>query len=147
MLYKICNNERAVLITRELQMLDESLFVEFEGIEDGFTAVIKNGEGVYYRPISNGSAVLMADLIKTGVIQIAVVKNDETKPRWICDELYAIAKYGNVAIAGNTLEYDKILAELRIENDEFRTRMMEYEKELKSLRQHYEEIYAGYEQL
>lgn len=145
MLYRVCNNGRAVLLTREIKMLEGDLQIRFEGEIDGYTAVIKNGTGVYYRPIIKGVAVLPKKHICAGPVMITIIKDDKAEIAWICDELYAATREGSVAIAGNTLEYDKLLAEQRAEMDELRVQMKEFKAELLQFRQDFDEVYAGTE--
>lgn len=148
MLYRLCNNGRAVLLTREVQILKEALCIEITGGgDDRYTAIIKTGEKTYYRAVEDSAAELKKELIEPGAISISIIKNNEIKATWACDELYATVDGDVVAIGGNTLQYDNLLNELRVENDVYRERMTALEKKVDELSRHYEEIYAGYEQL
>ena len=145
MLYRLCTNGRGVLITRELQFIDGFLAIEFDSITDGYTAVIQSGDKVFYRPVTAGRCYLEQQKIAEGVIKIAIRKDDEVDPTWILDELYAATKDNCVAVTGNTLEYDRLLAEQRAEMDELRVQMREFKAELEQFRQDFDEVYAGTE--
>lgn len=145
MLYKLCTNGRGVLMTRELCFIDKLLVLEFDSITDGYTAVIQNGDKVFYRPVREGRCDLDEGKLADGVIKIAVRKDDEVNPSWILDELYAATKDNCVAVTGNTLEYDRLLAEQRAEMDELRVQMREFKAELEQFRQDFDEVYAGTE--
>lgn len=145
MLYRLCNNGRAVLIDRQFKIIDDKLRIEIDEVNDLYTAVIKIGKKTYYRTIKNGVTVLAKSFITPGVITISIIKNDEIKPTWVGDELYADAKGQVIVIGANTLQYDILLNELRVENDVYRERMTELENKINELSRHYEEIYAGYE--
>lgn len=148
MIYRLCNNGRAVLLTREVQILKEALCIELTATgEEKYTVIIKTGEKTYYRPVENRTAELKKELIEPGAISISIIKNDEIKATWACDELYATVDGDVVVVGGNTLQYDNLLNELRVENDVYRERMTALEKKVDELSRHYEEIYAGYEQL
>ena len=147
MLYKLCNNGRAILLTREFKILEKNLTIRLSDHQNEHTAIIKTGEKIYYRTFKNGLAELDRSLIASGPIAISIVKNKEIKPTWICDELYADVKGGAVAVGGNTLEYDKLLGEQRIESDELRRMLSKHGEALLELKQHYEEIYEGYKLL
>lgn len=147
MKYKLCTNGRAVLLTREIVMLEEDLTVEVEGENEGYTVVFKSGKQVLYRPLVNGVATLKKKFVSPGVVIVIIIKDDEAKCNWYGDSLYAAVKDDSVAVGGNTLEYDKILCDLRLETEDFRVKMANQERELSELRAHYEEIYAGYENL
>ena len=126
-------------------MLEGDLEIRFEGESDDCTAVIKNGENVYYRPINEGVAVWAKKHIVSGPVMITVVKNNEITKRWLCDELYAVRENDSVAIAGNTLEYDKLLADQRAEMDELRAEMQKFRAELDQFREDFDAVYAGTE--
>lgn len=145
MFFRLCNNGRAILETREFFILDDKLSLSITEDDAMYTAVIKNGDKTYYRTFSNGTADLERSFIVPGVIEVKIIKNDGIKPFWICDELYATRKGDTVAVGGNVLEYDKLLNELRLENNNFRDRISDLENKLAELSKHYEEIYAGYE--
>lgn len=145
MLYRLCTNGRGVLITRELQFIDGLLVIEFDSITDGYTAVVQNGKNVLYRPIREGRCDVEESKLTDGVVKIAVVKDNEVNPSWILDELYAASKDNCVAITGNTLEYDRLLAEQRAEMDELRVQMREFKAELEQFRRDFDEVYAGTE--
>lgn len=147
MKYRLCTNGRGVLLTREIVMLEGNLVLELDGETEGYTVVIKSGENVCYRSITGGIATLDKKHICSGPIHIFIIKDGEFKRTWTCDGLYAVVKDEQVAIGGNMLEYDQLLTDLRIENEDFRVRMKEQEAELAELRQHYDEIYEGYENL
>ncbi len=145
MRYRLCTNGQAVLLTRELRMLDEDLCIELEGVESGYTVIIKSGENTFYRPVIEGVAILAKKHICPGVLELMVVKDDEAKLVYTCDELYSVAKDGYVAICGNTLEYDKLLTEMRAEMDGLRAQMREFKAELLQFRDDFDDIYAGTE--
>ena len=144
MLYRLCNNGRGVLMTREPVILEGSLKVELEGpAEEEYTAIIKSGDKEYYRAIREGVFELDARRILPGVMQIKVIKNGAVNPTWTLDELYAVCKGDCVAVAGNTLEYDRLLAEQRAEMDELREKMREFEDRLLGLRADFDANYKG----
>lgn len=142
MKYRLCNNGRGVLMTREPVMLEGSLKVELETPICECTAIIKSGDKEYYRPIREGVFELDARKILPGVMQIKVIKNDAVNPTWTLDELYAVCKGDCVAVCGNTLEYDRLLAEQRVEMDELREGMRAFKAELEQFRRDFDEVYA-----
>lgn len=144
MLYKICNNGRAVLVTREPIMIGDALKLQFDEIEDGYTAIFTTGGHVYYRGITNGECQLEATKISAGVIYLVIVKNDETRPTYICDQLYATVGKDDVCVCGNILEYDTLLRDLRVENDELREDMALFKSQLLQFREEFDEIMKGY---
>lgn len=147
MLYKICNNGRAVLVTREPQFVDGELVLEFDGADEGYVAIAQIRDKKYYRNIREGRCAFAANLFKTGPVGITVVKDDELRPIYECDGLYALCREGVVVIEGNTLEYDKLLAEQRVEIDELRADNAEFKAELLQFREEFDRIYKGYEVL
>ena len=147
MLYKICNNGRGVLVTREPQFVDGELVLEFDGADEGYVAILQTGDKKYYRNIREGRCAYAANLIKTGAVTVTVVKDDELRPVYECDGLYALCREGVLVIEGNTLEYDRLLAEQRVEIDELREDNALFKKELLQFRYEFDAIYKGYEVL
>lgn len=142
MTYRLCKNGRGVLMTREPIMITGALELLFEGVDEGYTAVIKTGEKVYYRSIHEGKCELEAEKILPGVISIFVAFDKTINPTWILDELYATCGCGAIAVSGNCLEYDKLLAEQRAEMDELRVKMSEFAAALEQFRLDFDEVYA-----
>lgn len=147
MLFRLCSNGKAILLTREFYILDDKLAIELTECDDRYTAVIKTGTKTFYRSFVEGMAELESSFIEPGIITITIIQNNKIAPSWICDELYASRKGDVVAVGGNMLQYDKLLAELRAVNDDFAKRFTQMENRVKELERHYEEIYAGYENL
>ena len=145
MLYRLCNNGRAILLNRQFKILRDKLVISINEANDVYTAVIKIDDKIYYRTIKDGRTDLDKSLITPGVITVSIIKNDEIKPTWVGDELYADVDNQVIIVGGNTLQYDILLNELRVENDVYRERMGELENKINELTRHYEEIYAGYE--
>lgn len=130
-------------MTREPVILEGSLKVELETPICECTAIIKSGDKEYYRSIREGVFELDARRILPGVMQIKVIKNGAVNPTWTLDELYAVCKGDCVAVGGNTLEYDRLLAEQRAEMEELRETMREFEKRLIGLREDFDANYKG----
>ena len=51
MLYRLCNNGRAILLDRQFKIIEDKLRVEIDETNDLYTAVIKIGNKIYYRTI------------------------------------------------------------------------------------------------
>lgn len=147
MLYRICNNGRAVLLTREPQFVDSELSLEFDTLDSGYVAIFRIYDKKYYRNIREGRCSIAASLLKTGPVGVTVVKDDELEPVYEGDELYALCREGVVVIEGNTLEYDRLLAEQRCEIDELRADNAEFKAELLQFREEFDRLYKGYQVL
>ena len=147
MLYKICNNGRAVLVTREPRFIENALTVEFDGADEEFTAIFGIGREHYYRSIKSGRCELEVKKIKNGVITLTVVKDSETKLTYVCDEMYAVVNEEETCVSGNFLEYDKLLAEQRCEIDELREDNVLFKSQLLQFREEFDAIYKGYKVL
>lgn len=145
MLYKLCNNGRAILWDRSFKIVENKLKIEIDETEGLYTAVIKTGNKTYYKTITNGVTELEKEHILPGVVKVSIIKNDQIKPSWECDELFADVKDKMVVVGGNNLQYDTLLNELRAENNVCRKRISELELKVNELTKHYEEIYEGYE--
>jgi uncharacterized protein YacL (UPF0231 family) len=136
-----------VLVTREPRFIENALMVEFDGADEGFTAIFGIGREHYYRSIKKRKCELEVEKIKNGVITLTVVKDSETKPTYVCDEMYAVVNGEEICVSGNFLEYDKLLAEQRCEIDELRADNALFKAELLQFRDEFDEIYKGYKVL
>jgi hypothetical protein len=136
-----------VLVTREPRFIENALTVEFDGADEGFTAIFGIGREHYYRSIKNRKCELEAEKIKNGVITLTVVKDSDTMPTYVCDEMYAVVNGEEICVSGNFLEYDKLLAEQRCEIDELRADNALFKAELLQFRDEFDEIYKGYKVL
>ena len=144
MLYKLCSNGRAILNNREFEILDDKLTLSIVEDDAMYTAIITSGDKTYYRPFVKGIAELENRYISQGVIDIVIIRNDKTRPSWVCDELLAKVKDGVVVVGGNTLEYDDLLTSLRLDNENTLNKSAQLEEKLKELSDHYDEVFAGY---
>ena len=144
MLYKLCSNGRAILNNREFEILDDKLTLSIVEDDAMYTAIITSGDKTYYRPFVEGIAELENRHISPGVIGIVIIRNDKTRPSWVCDELLAKVKDGVVVVGGNTLEYDNLLTSLRLDNENTLNKIAQLDEKLKELSDHYDEVFAGY---
>ena len=145
MLYRLCNNGKGILMTREFKIITDFLNLEIPEKDELYTAIIKIGDRTYYRTFVDGVAVLGKEFIQTGVISVNIIINDHIQPTWVCDELYAERNGDVVVVGANTLQFENLLNELRVENDVSREKMTQLENKINELSRHYDEIYAGYE--
>ena len=145
MLYKICNNGRAVLVTREPCFVENLLEIGFDGCDEGCTAIFTVGDKKYYRPIKDGTCSIEAAKLTGGAIKLVVIEDDATDPTYVCDELWVVHGGDGVYVSGNFLEYDKLLAEQRCEIDNLRADNAEFKKELATFREEFDRLYKGYQ--
>lgn len=145
MLYRICNNGRAVLVTREPCFFENLLEIGFDGCDEGCTAILTAGDKKYYRPIKDGECSIETAKLSEGALKLAVVEDDSTEPTYVCDELWIVRGGEGIYVSGNFLEYDKLLAEQRCEIDELRADNAEFKKELATFREEFDRLYKGYQ--
>ena len=58
MLFRLCNNGKAILLTREYKILEDKLAIGLTENDDQYTAIIKTGDKTFYRTFTEGVAEL-----------------------------------------------------------------------------------------
>lgn len=144
MLYRLCNKDKGLLMTREPIVPDEILNIEFDGVESGYTAVLMQGEKSLYRPITNGTCEVETSALVPGELKLTVINDEHSEPRYACDEMYVVKRDNVTVVLANMLEYDRLLVELRAEAEEQRVELEGFRVELERFRTEFDRIYAGY---
>ena len=145
--YRLCNNGRAVLVTREPVIVTNSMRIYFDNIEDGYTAVVTTESGVFYRPIVGGFCEVRRDSFVRGAIKLTVIRDEDMKPYYLCDELFCVISGEMLVVTANYYEQDRLLSDLRVENNELRDKLADFEARLLHFEKEFERIYAGYDLL
>ena len=145
--YKLLNNGRAVLVTRKPEVIYDDLTVSFSGAPEGATAVIEILGITLYRDIKDGVCSIPWEKLK-GDIKITVMHLNGTipTPTWSCDEISAEAlKDEGILIYPNSLDLERIISDLRLENDHIRQENEDNKKTLKAIQTRLEDIMNAYD--
>jgi hypothetical protein len=148
MTYKLLDNERAVLLTRQPEIVyNEELYIEFSDAPSDCTAVFENRDIQLYRTLKDNACAVPLDKLD-GIVKVTVVKIDGSArpPKWICEE-FKIDKLtqGGVLIAPNDMNLPQNVCELRIENQKLRQMYLELKKEMEQLHSMLTNIMEGYD--
>ena len=145
MKYRLLNNKKGALLTIGPEKATERLPFEFEGAEGEQMLVLNTGHRVIYRDIIDGACAVETTLLMDGEALVSVMSSQSPSEKIACDSLYVVSTKECVIVMRNDSEREKIVKELRIENDELRRRLSKNEEEIKRLSQRLEEIYDGYD--
>ena len=146
MKYKILNNGKAVIITRQ-PVIGTSLNIEFIGAPSNATVVFVNNEKTYYKKLINN--VCTIDLRKiSGIIKVTIAdfEKDTAVQKWIGEELSVEKVNETVSIVSpNDMNLPMQVTELYLENENIRKRLADVEEKYKELLKKFDELFEGYD--
>ena len=145
--FRLLNNARGVLLSRQPITVSSDLKLAFEGAPVTATVVFSNEEREYYRALNGVSCVIPYEALK-GVIKIVVAVMDGKigSPRFECEALFAKRlSDGSVLITANDGELPGQVATLLIENHELREKNVELEARIDKLDKAFEKLFEGYD--
>lgn len=145
--YKILNNGKAVIITRQPQVVYDDLSVKFINAPVNSTAIINAMGVISYRELKEDMCIIPKSKLN-GVIEIMVAAFDGTTPtpKWVCEEITAEPlKDGGILISPNSLELQKIITDLKIENSQIRDENLQIKADITALQKRLDEIMNAYD--
>lgn len=147
MIYKIFNNERGVIISREGHTLSGDIPFRFEGASEGATAIITNQDGTsYYRALENRECSVPSKYLNGCVsVGLAVMNGKVPTRRWSCEGIRVIRQSGDaVLVLPDDGDLPGTIAMMRVEIDELREKNSLLEARLEVLALEFESIKEGY---
>ena len=147
MTYKIFNNGRGVITSREPELVSGDLEFLFNGAPEGATAIIiaQNGTS-YYRELKERRCSVPSKYFEGSVeVGVAVMNGKIPTDRWSCEGLRAIKQPGGqVLILPDDGDIPGIMAMMRVEMDELRQENKKLKEAQAALRRDFETIKQGY---
>ena len=148
MQYKIFENGTGVILTRQPDLEQNDLFVEFVDAPLGATAIFetKNGDS-FYRVLEDGVCSFPVSRLSGEVKVTLAILDGKTPPhRWICEEFkVSNLKNGGTLIAPNDMNLPQRFVELKLENEVIRKANERLEKRLSDLENQFEKLLEGYD--
>jgi hypothetical protein len=147
MIYRIFNNARGVIVSREAQTLSGDIPFHFEGAPEGATAIITNQDGTsYYRALENRECSVPSKYLNGCVsVGLAVMNGKVPTRRWSCEGIRVIRQSGDaVLVLPDDGDLPGTIAMMRVEIDELREKNSVLEKKIEELYDAFEKIKEGY---
>lgn len=146
--YKLLDNGVGVILTRQPEIVEDELFIDFTDAPADATAIFETKGGTpYYRLLSDGLCSLPVKKIIGEVKVTVALLNGETPPRrWLCEEFkVSIQRNGGALVAPNDMNLPQTVVELRLENQEIRASYKRLEERYEELKDMLKKIMEGYD--
>lgn len=147
MVYRIFNNERGVITSREPITLSGDIPFLFEGAPEGATAIITNQDGTsYYRELVDRRCSVPSKHLNGCVsVGLALMNGKTPTSRWSCEGIKVIRQSGDVVlIMPDDGDIPKTVTMMRVELDEVRRENQKLKSEQDALRREFEALKKGY---
>ena len=147
MRYKLLGSGKAVIISREHEIVYDNFFITFSGAPSDATAILDVNGSSLYRKLEDGVCSIPANKL-VGEIRVTVVILDGTTPikRWNCEELKAeTLRDGGTLVSPNDMNLPQKLADLELEYEHIRQTNERITKRLQALEDRLEKILEGYD--
>lgn len=147
MIYKIFNNARGVIISREGQTLSGDIPFRFEGSPEGATAIITNQDGTsYYRELVNCECSVPSKYLNGCVsVSLALMNGKIPTSRWSCEGIRVIRQPGDVVLVlPDDGDIPGTMAMMQVELDELRERNVALESRFTDLKREFDNLKKGY---
>lgn len=147
MVYRIFNNERGVITSREPITLSGDIPFRFEGAPEGATAIITNQDGTsYYRELVNCECSVPSKYLNGCVsVSLALMNGKIPTSRWSCEGIKVIRQPGDVVlIMPDDGDIPGTMAMMQVELDELRTENKRLKESQDALKKEFESLKKGY---
>jgi hypothetical protein len=147
MIYRIFNNARGVIVSREAQTLSGDIPFRFEGAPEGATAIITNQDGTsYYRELENRECSIPSKYLNGCVsVSIALMNGKIPTSRWSCEGIKVIRQQGDVVLVmPDDGDIPGTMAMLQVELDELRKKNLALESRFADLKREFDNLKKGY---
>lgn len=147
MIYRIFNNARGVIISREGHLLSGDIPFRFEGSPEGATAIITNQDGTsYYRELVSCECSVPSKYFNGCVsVSLALMNGKIPTSRWSCEGIRVIRQPGDVVLVlPDDGDIPGTMAMMQVELDEIRRENQKLKSEQDALRREFEALKQGY---
>ena len=146
MVYKLLDNNTAILITRHPKLVHKELNFEFLCAPEDATAVIDISGNLIYRNLKKGKITIPSSKLRGNIkMTIAILNGTVTPKSWTCDVLKVdLLQDGSVLVYPDDLNLQQIIVDLRLENEDIRRENTEINKKLSSLEKRLDNLMDGY---
>lgn len=146
--YKLLENNSGIIITRNPQIVEDDLDIEFKGAPENAMAVFEFDGGIeIYRPLSSGEcSISFPD--NEGEVKVSVtLLNKSSRPRrWRCEELkFSTTSSGEMLITPNDMNLPDVVTELKLENEQLRNDFKKLSENFVALREKFDNMMEGYD--
>lgn len=145
--YRLFDNGKGVILTRQAFVHRGDLPLEFENASDEATVIAEAKDGTsYYRQLSGGKCYIPLDNIE-GDVKITVALMGKTPvTRWSCEEIkIQRLEDGQVLVAPNDMNLPDKVIELYIENDTLRKDITGLTNKIAAIEQRLSDLLEGYD--
>lgn len=145
--YKLLNNNKGVILTRQPEFVDDTLYITFSGAPENATAILEkqNGDSLYLKLEDNTCAVrnsFLEDILK---ITLVVLDGRPNSLKWVCEEI-KITKHNNgVFVCPNDMNLPGTVVEVLVELHEMRGYMRKLDDKYSELNKKLEKLLEGYD--
>lgn len=146
--YKLLNGDSGVILTREPEIISDSLYITFTGAPTTATAIFERDDGESaYRDLSEGLCGLSKDFLR-GMVKVTVALLDgSVKPkRWFCEGINAqLLKDGSVLVRPDDLDMQRKIVAIQVENSELKAAIYEQAEKYSELEKKLNKLLEGYD--
>lgn len=146
MVYKLLDNNTAILTTRQPKIAHKELNFEFLCAPEDATAVIDISGNLIYRNLKKGKITIPSSKLRGNIkMTIAILNGTVTPKSWTCDALKAdLLQVQIVRINKYASILQQTIVDLRLENEDFRKENREINKKLASLEKKLDNLMNGH---
>ena len=147
MQYKLLNNNKGILLTREPEVIADKLSLAFLGAPENATAIFeKENGGSMYKPLENGSCALPADFLSGKIAVTVVVLNGELNPpKWSCEGIKAVKEDDVLIVYPNDLDAQHRIVGLELAQNDLREEIKTLKEKFTELNDKFNKLVEGYD--
>ncbi len=145
--YQILDNGTAVVLTRQPELVYDTLYIDFSGAPSDATAIFEsNGDTIYRRLCGKTCSVSVDKLDGAVKVTIAVLDGSARPYKWACEELMAEKQSnGGTLISPNDNNLPQKVVKLELQMQELNRSFISLEEKYKLLEDKLEKILEGYD--
>lgn len=144
---KLLDNKKGFILTRQPEVVDDSLYITFTGAPENATAIFENGEDSLYKLLRENCCEVPKNFLVGEIkITVAILNGEVNSPKWECEGIKASkTKDGNILIAPNDMNLPEKMVEIQLEMQEIQNNLSTLSKNYSELETKLTKLLEGYD--
>ena len=144
---KLLDNKKGFILTRQPEVVDNSLYITFTGAPENATAIFENGKDSLYKLLRENCCEVPKNFLVGEIkITIAILDGDIKSSKWECEGIKTSKiSDGNILIAPNDMNIPEKIVDVQLEMQEIKDNIHTLMKNYSELETKLTKLLEGYD--
>ncbi len=145
--YKLLDNGKGFILTRQPEIVQRHLFITFSGAPENATAIFEKADGdSLYRQLQDNTCGLPAHFLDGNIkVSVTVLDGSKNAPQWRCEEIKALKQTNGVLVCPNDMNIPAQMVEIQLEQQTIKEELVKLTDNYSELNKKLEKLLEGYD--